>query len=93
MLACVSGDACNSRYGRRKAQPVASSAAVTDEPRQQRRLVRTAEAARELGVDPATLRRWARAGTVTPATRTLGGQDRWDLDDLRKQVRERLEGS
>ncbi|ALE72588.1 hypothetical protein AD006_12375 [Pseudonocardia sp. EC080610-09] len=50
-------------------------------------LIRTAEAARALGVSPATLRRWARAGRVKPAERTLGGQDRWDLHDLREQVR------
>nr|WP_238592012.1 MULTISPECIES: MerR family DNA-binding transcriptional regulator [unclassified Pseudonocardia] len=38
-------------------------------------------------MSPATLRRWARAGRVKPAERTLGGQDRWDLHDLREQVR------
>lgn len=63
-----------------------SSVAVADEPAA-KRLIRTAEAARHLGVDPATLRRWARAGAVQPATRTIGGQDRWDLDDLREQIR------
>lgn len=50
-------------------------------------LLRTAEAARALGVSAATLRRWARAGKVAPASKTLGGQDRWDLDDLREQIR------
>lgn len=69
---------------------MASCAAVTDEP-QQRRLIRTAEAARELGIDPATLRRWARAGIVRPATRTAGGQDRFDLDDLKRQIDEHLD--
>ncbi len=53
-----------------------------------RPLVRTAEAARVLGVSSETLRRWSRAGKVKPAQRTLGGQDRWDLDDLRRQVQE-----
>jgi DNA-binding transcriptional MerR regulator len=70
---------------------VQSSVAVTDQDRTERRLLRTAEAARELGIDASTLRRWARAGTVSPAERTLGGQDRWDLADLRRQVRERLD--
>lgn len=51
-------------------------------------LVRTAEAARAVGVSAATLRRWARAGLVVPATQTLGGQDRWDVDALRRQVTE-----
>lgn len=50
-------------------------------------LVRTAEAARVLGVSSETLRRWSRAGKVRAAQRTLGGQDRWDLDDLREQIR------
>jgi DNA-binding transcriptional MerR regulator len=51
------------------------------------RLIRTAEAARAIGVSPATLRRWARAGIVTPEIRTAGGQDRWDLEKLKAQVR------
>jgi 8-oxo-dGTP pyrophosphatase MutT (NUDIX family) len=59
------------------------------------RLIRTAEAARAIGVDPATLRRWARSGIVTPASRTAGGQDRWNLADLQRQLddRNRQEGS
>nr|WP_222131891.1 MerR family DNA-binding transcriptional regulator [Pseudonocardia sp. C8] len=52
-------------------------------------MIRTAEAAKALGVDPATLSRWAKAGIVKPATRTAGGQARWDLDDLRRQLDER----
>lgn len=51
------------------------------------RLWRTAEAARAVGVSPATLRRWARAGQVTPALRTAGGQDRWNLATLRDEIR------
>ncbi|GAA1399500.1 hypothetical protein GCM10009613_55150 [Pseudonocardia kongjuensis] len=50
------------------------------------RLVRTAEAARALSVNPATLSRWAQQGLVTPKMRTAGGQARWDLDELREQV-------
>lgn len=53
---------------------------------EERRLVRTADAARELSIDPSTLARWARAGIVKPATRTAGGQARWDLTDLKRQV-------
>lgn len=55
------------------------------------KLIRTAEAARALGVSAETLRRWSRAGLVTPAARTLGGQDRWDLERLRAEVAARLE--
>ncbi|WP_226366638.1 helix-turn-helix domain-containing protein [Pseudonocardia sp. ICBG162] len=53
---------------------------------QERQLVRTAEAARALAVDPSTLSRWAQKGIVKPALRTAGGQARWDLDDLRAQI-------
>ena len=55
-----------------------------------RKLIRTAEAARALSVDPSTLSRWAQKGLVKPKLRTAGGQARWDLDDLREQV-ERLQ--
>lgn len=51
-------------------------------------LVSTDAAAAEVGVDPETLRRWVRAGKVTPTLRTAGGQYRWDVDDLRRQLRE-----
>lgn len=53
-------------------------------------LVNTEEAARALNVHPVTLRRWAAAGSVTPADRTLGGHARWDIEDLQRQVREHL---
>lgn len=51
-----------------------------------KRHVRTAEAARLLDVDPSTLARWARQGIVQPVNRTAGGQARWDLDELRRQL-------
>lgn len=51
-----------------------------------RRLVSTGEAAQHLGVDRSTLGRWVAAGTVTPTRRTAGGQYRWDLDDLDRQL-------
>jgi excisionase family DNA binding protein len=43
--------------------------------------VRTGEAARRLGVNPATLRRWVLAGRVR-CTRTAGGQLRYRPEDL-----------
>ncbi|HEX5121059.1 MAG TPA: helix-turn-helix domain-containing protein [Pseudonocardiaceae bacterium] len=52
------------------------------------RLVTTAEAARALGINRGTLARWARDGAVVPAVTTPGGQYRWDMDDLRRQLRE-----
>lgn len=47
----------------------------------------TGTAAAELSVDRATLFRWARDGKVTPTETTVGGHMRWDLDDLRDQIR------
>ncbi len=51
------------------------------------RYVTTGAAADALGVSLTTLQRWAHAGLVTPALRTPGGHFRWDLDDLRSQLR------
>jgi len=50
------------------------------------KLITTGAAARELGIDPSTLSRWAAAGTVTPASRTAGGHLRWNLDQLRTDL-------
>jgi helix-turn-helix protein len=50
-------------------------------------LVSTADAARMLGIDRATLSRWARQGLVHPTYTTPGGQYRWDLEDLRRQLK------
>lgn len=53
-----------------------------------RSYVGTGEAARALGVGATTLRRWADSGQVTPVFRTpAGGHYRWDIDDLRAQLR------
>ena len=41
------------------------------------------EAAKYLGVSPQTLRRWEKAGKITPAYRTKGDQRRYDLSQLR----------
>jgi excisionase family DNA binding protein len=51
------------------------------------RHVTTGKAAEALGVSLTTLQRWAHQGLVTPALRTAGGHFRWDLDDLRSQLR------
>jgi len=53
------------------------------------RPVGTSEAAKVLGVHRGTLARWWANGDVTPSYVTPGGQARWDLDDLRRQLRER----
>jgi excisionase family DNA binding protein len=51
------------------------------------RHVTTGKAAEALGVSLTTLQRWAHQGLVTPALRTAGGHFRWDIDDLRGQLR------
>lgn len=51
-----------------------------------RRLVGTGAAAEAVGVDPATLWRWAKDGRVTAELRTAGGQLRWDVERLRQQL-------
>lgn len=53
--------------------------------------VPTATAARAIGVSARTLARWAREGKVTATITTAGGQSRWDIDALRRQLNERKE--
>jgi predicted site-specific integrase-resolvase len=51
------------------------------------KLVPTGVAAQALGVDRGTLVRWWQQGMVTPAVVTPGGHARWDLGDLREQLK------
>lgn len=53
------------------------------------KLLTTAQAASALGISRSTLARWANDGLVKPVYRTPGGQFRWDLDDLRRQLKVR----
>jgi len=50
------------------------------------RLVTSGVAARDLGISIATLSRWTARGYIQPAQVTAGGQFRWDLTSLRRQV-------
>ena len=52
------------------------------------RLRSTQEAARALNVSTRTLHRWLDAGIVATPERTAGGHYRWDVEQLRRQVRE-----
>jgi DNA-binding transcriptional MerR regulator len=52
-------------------------------------LIATGAAARELGIDRGTLVRWWQHGLVTPAIVTAGGHARWDLQELRQQLKDR----
>jgi len=51
------------------------------------RRVSTGEAAREVDVTRGTLLRWLREGKVSPASTTAGGHHRWDVEELRRQLR------
>lgn len=44
------------------------------------------EAADHLGIAVSTLQAWTAKGLVTPAWRTPGGQARWDVADLERQL-------
>jgi excisionase family DNA binding protein len=51
-----------------------------------RQYLTTREAADQIGVAASTLQAWAAKGRVTPKWRTPGGQARWDLADLKRQL-------
>jgi 8-oxo-dGTP pyrophosphatase MutT (NUDIX family) len=48
--------------------------------------VKTAGAAKVIGVGASSLRMWAARGYLTPAARTPGGHALWDIADLRRQL-------
>lgn len=50
-------------------------------------LVPTSVAAKAIGIARSTLNRWRDEGTVTPTLVTAGGHARWDIEDLREQLR------
>ncbi|MCC5697380.1 helix-turn-helix domain-containing protein, partial [Klebsiella pneumoniae] len=53
------------------------------------RLIASSELARELGVSRSTIARWVQNGWIKPALVTAGGQARFDLDDIKEQLRQR----
>ncbi|GAA4837612.1 MerR family DNA-binding transcriptional regulator [Saccharopolyspora rosea] len=52
------------------------------------RLVTSGELARELGISPRTVARYVRDGLLKPTETTLGGHYRWDVEQVREQIRE-----
>ncbi len=52
------------------------------------RLLTTGEVAKELGVSHAAVLAWVRDGKLSPTLTTPGGHHRFDLDDVRRQLRE-----
>jgi DNA-binding transcriptional MerR regulator len=55
------------------------------------RYLRTADAAKALDVHRTTLAKWVHKYGLEPAAVTMGGFYLWDLDDLRRQLREAQE--
>jgi excisionase family DNA binding protein len=51
-------------------------------------LLTTAQAAQHLGVHRRTLARYAERGQLTPTLVLPSGHLRWNLEDLRRQLRE-----
>jgi predicted site-specific integrase-resolvase len=52
------------------------------------RLLTSSEAAKVIGISARSLSRWVQDGKLVPTLTTPGGQARWDLDDLRGQLRD-----
>jgi DNA-binding transcriptional MerR regulator len=52
------------------------------------RLLSTGEAARALGISRRTLAHYARTGQLEPALVLPSGYYKWDLEDIRRQLRE-----
>jgi DNA-binding transcriptional MerR regulator len=51
-------------------------------------LVTTAQAAAELGISRRTLARYVEQGLVTPELTLPSGHHRWNVNDLRRQLRD-----
>jgi excisionase family DNA binding protein len=52
-------------------------------------MLTTKEAADAIGISRQTLQRYVREKKVRPTLRLPSGQMRWDLDDLKNQLREK----
>jgi DNA-binding transcriptional MerR regulator len=52
------------------------------------RLLSTGEAARALGISRRTLAHYARTGQLEPTLVLPSGYYKWDLEDIRRQLRE-----
>lgn len=54
----------------------------------EQRLLTTSEVARALSISRRTVARYAEQGLLQPAFTLPSGQHRWDLDDVRRQLRD-----
>lgn len=55
-------------------------------------LITTSDLARALGVDVSTVRRWVLSSKIKPSLTTPGGHHRFDLSQVREQLRALAEG-
>jgi DNA-binding transcriptional MerR regulator len=51
------------------------------------RLVTTSELARALGLHMRTIQRYRAEGLITPEVETKGGHARWDVEQVKEQLR------
>jgi DNA-binding transcriptional MerR regulator len=51
-------------------------------------LVTTSQLARALGVSLSSIKRYVAAGQITPDLTTPGGHHRWNVENVRRQLRE-----
>jgi hypothetical protein len=56
-------------------------------PKPRRRLLLTSELAAELGVSARLIQQYRQEGILTPTMETPKGHARWDLDDVREQLK------
>jgi predicted site-specific integrase-resolvase len=54
-------------------------------------MLTTKEAADAIGISPRTLQRYVKDKKVRPSLRLPSGQMRWDVEDLKHQLREKDE--
>jgi DNA-binding transcriptional MerR regulator len=64
---------------------------VIEVPERPVRLVSTGEAARQLGISRRTLAHYAQTGQLQPSLVLPSGYYKWDVEDIRRQLREHRE--
>jgi DNA-binding transcriptional MerR regulator len=52
------------------------------------RLVTTRELARQIGLSERTIQRYRAEGLITPEIESKGGHARWDVESVKRQLRE-----
>lgn len=52
-----------------------------------KRLLSTGELADELGISRRSIAHYAQTGQLEPVLRTPGGQYKWDLEDVKRQLK------